>query len=82
MMVVESDEYEDYDEVEFRNNNKEPCSVSEYGDIESKAAHDALVQASQDLLPLADYIEQNYSQDSTGGNGSNQQLNGLQEEEG
>ena len=63
-MVNQMQELDDYEGVEYREHEKkEPCSVSGYGDLQSKSAHDALLQASRDLLPLADYIEQNYSPD-------------------
>ena len=64
-MVMETmEEFEEFDGIEFRDyDNNEPriMSVSAYGELQSKAAHDALVQASENLLPLADYIEQSYS---------------------
>ena len=63
-MVNEMQELDDFEDVEYREHEKKvPCSVSGYGDLQSKSAHDALLQASRDLLPLADYIEQNYSPD-------------------
>ena len=66
-MVMETmEELEEFDGVQFRDyENDEPrvMSISGYGEMQSKAAHDALVQASRDLLPLADYIEQSYSPD-------------------
>ena len=76
-MVNEMQELDDFEDVEYREyQKKEPCSVSGYGDLQSKSAHDALLQASRDLLPLADYIEQNYSPDPN--KDSNQVLNGCE----
>ena len=66
MVMETTNELEEFGEVEFRdvdNNAPRVMSVSAYGDLQSKAAHDALVNASQDLLGLADYIEQSYSPD-------------------
>ena len=75
-------EFEEITEVEFRDDNsKEPCSVSGYGDIQCKAAHDALVKASQALLPLADYIEQNYVQGVLDVESNEQEIHGYGEEE-
>ena len=72
---------EENDEVVFRNNNiKGPCSVSGYGDILCKAAHDALIEASQALLPLADYIEQHFSQCLTDEHSNELQINGYEGE--
>ena len=62
------DPFEEYNGVEFRENQEEEpriMSVSMYGDIQSKAAHEELIQASQNLLPLADYIEQNFTPDNS-----------------
>ena len=76
-MVNQMQELDEFEDVEYREyENKEPCSVSGYGDLQSKSAHDALLQASRDLLPLADYIEQNYSPDPN--KDSNQVLNGCE----
>ena len=76
-MVTEMQELDDFEDVEYREyQKKEPCSVSGYGDLQSKLAHDALLQASRDLLPLADYIEQNYSPDPR--KDPNQVLNGCE----
>ena len=80
-MVIEHEEYQDHDEVKFRDNSMEPCiRVSRYDDMQCKAAHDALFDASQALLPLADYIEQNFSRDFTDNERNSQQLNGNKEE--
>ena len=73
------DYFEEYNGVEFRENNDDDPrvkSVSMYGDIQSKAAHEELVQASQNLLPLADYIEQNFSPDNSN---PNNEVNGVDE---
>ena len=64
-MVVETDNFEEYNGIEFRDNQEEPrvMSVSAYGDLQCKAAHEELIQASKSLLPLADYIEENFAPD-------------------
>ena len=48
--------------VEMRDQNQGlgPRSVSQYDDFNDNAAFDALKDASQKLLPLADYIENNF----------------------
>ena len=79
-MVMETDEFEDYNGVEFRDvTDTHVMSVSDYGDLQSKAAHDALIQATQNLLPLADYIEQSFIPDTASNSGS-EPINGFQEE--
>ena len=75
-MGVEMDDFEEYNGVEFRDyENEEPrvMSVSAYGDLQCKSAHEELVQASKNLCPLADYIEQNFS---PGQSDDNNQFNG------
>ena len=80
-MVVNTEEFEEFEGVEFRDyENKEPCSVSAYGDIQRKEAHNVLVEASKNLLPLADYIEENYTPDLTENADNQLQLNGITEE--
>ena len=72
---------EENDEVVFRDNNiKGPCSGSGYGDIQCEAAHEALIEASQALLPLADYIEHNFSQGQTDEHSNELQINGYEGE--
>ena len=41
--------------------DKLPRSVSVYDEIHTDAAHEALLNASKSLLPLADYIEESFS---------------------
>ena len=75
-MVVEMDDFEEYNGVEFRDyQSEEPrvMSVSAYGDLQCKSAHEELVQASKNLCPLADYIEQNFSSEISDGH---YQING------
>ena len=35
-------------------------SISQYVELPGKAAHDALLEASQKLIPLADYVENHF----------------------
>ena len=73
------DYFEEYNGVEFRENNDDDPrvkSVSMYGDIQSKAAHEELIQASKNLLPLADYIEQNFTPDNSS---PHNEVNGVDE---
>ena len=78
-MVVEMDDFEEYNGVEFRDFQDEEhrvMSVSAYGDLQCKAAHEELVQASQSLCPLADYIEQNFTPGNSSGNRESNDLDG------
>ena len=73
------DHFEEYNGVEFRDDQEEESrvtSVSMYGDIQSKAAHEELIQASKNLLPLADYIEQNFTPDNSS---PHNEVNGVDE---
>ena len=52
---------EEEEEVVIRNRSAESDEAG--GADETSAAHAAILDASQQLLPLADYIEQNFSLD-------------------
>ena len=66
---VDHDELNDVDYREQRNlprsvsayADKLPRSVSIYDEMHTDAAHEALLNASKSLLPLADYIEENFT---------------------
>ena len=62
-MSVDHEKLIGNDGSEFTNKGLGPRSVSQYDVLPGKAAHDALVDASQALLPLADYVETHFTRD-------------------
>ena len=80
-MVFENNDFKTNNGVDFREgNNRELPSVSRYGELECNAAHNALVEASEALLPLADYIEHSFSPECMNNTSNVQQINGHLEE--
>lgn len=64
-MSVDNEKFIGNDGSEFTNKGLGPRSVSQYDVLlPGKAAHDALIEASQKLIPLADYVENHFSPES------------------
>ena len=71
--MVGSVDHDEHNDVDYRQERRNlprsvsaytenlPRSVSVYDELQTDAAHEALLDASKSLLPLADYIEENFS---------------------
>ena len=57
--------YEGNDAVQHRAKSNLARSVSAYDGLHTKAAKEALLNAASTLLPLADYVDANFSPDDS-----------------